>query len=85
MLCVQQDVSVPPRSASPNPVVRVIQEVASSSKLAGFLQKLCARVLTREKLELAVRVLARVLVAMVAGRREAIEREPGVKMVQVAG
>ena len=70
--------------ASVNPIEGVLQEVATSSRMAGLLQGMCARVLGREKVELAVRVLARVLGAVVAGRRDAVSREPCVKMVQVA-
>ena len=84
VLCVVEEAPLSQEGVSVNPVMGVLREVATKSRLAGLLQGLCARVLTREKLELAVRVLARVLGAVVAGRRDAVRREPGVKLVQVA-
>ena len=67
-----------------NPLERLLEEASSKSKLGKSVQSLCEQVLTREKLELAVRVLARVLQAVLNGRREACRREPSVKLVEAA-
>ena len=48
------------------------------------MQAVGSHVLGREKLEVSVRVLARVLHAIIQGERQACSQEPSVKMVEVA-
>ena len=67
-----------------DPVRKMMTEAASQSKLGESLQEICRQVLTREKLELAVRALACALQGILTGWREACKREPSVKLVEVA-
>ena len=62
----------------------LVKSASLDNPLGSVLCALGAQVLTREKLEVSVRVLARVLMATLTGQREACRREPPVKMVEVA-
>ena len=70
---------------APKGVRAVLTRAAGQDNALGkVLRELAACVLTREKLELSVRVLARVLMAAITGRRDACRREPPVRMVEAA-
>ena len=62
----------------------MVKSASQDDPLGRVLRALGGQVLSREKLEVSVRVLARVLVAAVTGRREACARDPPVKMVECA-
>ena len=59
-----------------NPIEKMMTEVSGETALGKLIQGLCDHVLAKEKLELSVRVLARVLQGVLGGRREACSREP---------
>ena len=69
---------------SNNPVERLVAVAVKRSVLSDSVRRMCDHVLLREKLEMAVRVLARVLQGVLSGRREACSRDPPVKLVEVA-
>ena len=71
-------------SDTSNPVERILAEVCNESRLGSLLRELAFQVLTREKLELSVCALARVIQAMVAGDRAACKRAPLVRLVEIA-
>ena len=62
----------------------MVKSASQDNPLGRVLRALGEQVLSREKLEVSVRVLARVLVAVITGRREACSRDPPVKMVECA-
>ena len=70
--------------ADPSCVEVLYQAVASQGKLGKVVQVMAHQVLGREKLEMAVRVFARVLGAMLSGRRSSCTREPPVRLVELA-
>ena len=70
---------------SNNPVDRILTEVCGESRLGSLLREVTLQALTREKLELSVRALARVLQAVITGDRAACNRPPSVRLVEVAG
>ena len=67
-----------------SPFTSLLQGVSGGSQLGETIQAMATYALRREKLELAVRSLARVLRAVVAGDREKCNGEPSVKMVEIA-
>ena len=67
-----------------NPVSKLLEEIGEEGALATAMQAVGHHVLGREKLEVSVRVLARVLRAVIQGERQACSQEPSVKMVEVA-
>ena len=67
-----------------NPLETLLAEVASVSQLGELVRSMASQALTREKPELTVRALARVLLAVVAGSREVCKRPPPVKMTEIA-
>ena len=67
-----------------NPVDRVLAEACCDSRLGSVLREVTLQALTREKLELSVRALARVLQAVLTGDRAACSRAPSVRLVEVA-
>ena len=67
-----------------NPFRKLLDVAGSESLLGEQVAKLCQHVLSREKLELSARVLARVLSAVVRGDRERCTTAPQVKMVEIA-
>ena len=66
------------------PVTKILHEAAGQTKLSKSIQGMCERALSREKLELTTRALARALQGILTGRREACQREPSVKLVEIA-
>ena len=67
-----------------NPVKILIEAASTQSKLGAALDKLAEHVLRREKLEMAVRTMARVISAVLSGDREGCRKEPSVKSVELA-
>ena len=67
-----------------NLLEKLVEAAGEEDKLGGVLSKLCVEVLWREKLELTVRVLARVLSTAVMGCRTRCRQPPAVQMVEVA-
>ena len=79
---VRNDIKLP--GSLSNPVTRLVEEVSNESTLGIAIKTMSTHALTREKLELSVRSLARALTAVLVGDRDACRREPSVKMVEVA-
>ena len=67
-----------------NPITFLMTEAASESKLGTVLAKMSEHVLSREKLEMITRTFARVLRAVISGRRDDCRQNPTVKMTEVA-
>ena len=67
-----------------NPVQILYAGLDKQTGLGMQIGNLCDQVLRREKLELSVRVLARLIRAVVGGRREMIAQSPGVKALELA-
>ena len=71
-------------SVASSPVKILEQEVGGPSELGQAVARMTVHALKREKLELATRVLARVLQAVMSGRRESCEKTPTVGMLELA-
>ena len=74
----------PTQIAARNPVETMVSAVATNSKLGNTLEAIAVQALTREKLEVTFRVLARVLHAILSGDRMSCRESLSVKSVQVA-
>ena len=71
-------------TSSSSPCKVLEQEIGEPSELGQALSKIAVQALKREKLELAVRVLARVVQGVASGRRESCERAPSAGMLELA-
>ena len=76
--------AVPSPSDQRDPAKKMIQAAQSESNLGKTIQSMVGMVLKREKLELAIRVLARVLQAVIQGDWAACSRPPQVSTVEMA-
>ena len=74
---------MPRNQESENPAESVLREVGTGSKLGEAIENMAACALTREKLEVTTRALARALGAILSGNRESCQRPPSVKLVQM--
>ena len=71
-------------SVPESPAKVLLQEVGQSSGLGKVVASLVEHALQREKLEMAAKVVARVLLAVMTGRRESCQETPRVRLMQLA-
>ena len=66
------------------PLRIMVEQVCMDTKLGSALRQMANEALTREKLEMLTRALARALQAVVAGDREVCRKPPLTKMLELA-